>query len=256
MDVDDELRSRLQREHLRSAGGTDARARLTTLGPALRRARRRRIATVTASAALGVAGLTATALAVRDITDDTTMIVEGTMPPDVAPTTEPDDLTPTTTSPSLPPPSTFDADDGDDTGNTPTSTPNTEPTTTGATDDESTPSSTPSGTGAGATTTTVTTTTVAPPAVEPPPTTAPPATTTTVDDDGEDEDGGAGTDVETYECDCGTVTVDQQTGELVVEPAAGYTYRLEDVDDDGGLRSRTVQFTGGGEDCELVVPLP
>jgi hypothetical protein len=52
---------------------------------------------------------------------------------------------------------------------------------------------------------------------------------------------------------CGSVLADRSSGEVVVievRPVAGYTYRLEDREDDG---DQTVQFTGTGEDCELKI---
>jgi hypothetical protein len=91
-----------------------------------------------------------------------------------------------------------------------------------------------------------------------------PTTTSTVDEDRDTTTTDAttttaarsGTD-ETFVCNCGTVLADR-TGSHVriisVTAESGYLYRVEDPDDHDG--SITVQFFGGGgEDCELKIPL-
>ena len=61
-----------------------------------------------------------------------------------------------------------------------------------------------------------------------------------------------GPQIEVFESRCGSVTADlAPTPPVIVEivPVGGYRYRIEDPDDS----TITVQFTGGGEDCEVKV---
>lgn len=257
VDVDDELRTQLQRERLSSAG-VDARAVLVRLAPTLRRAhRRRRAASATAAAGIAIAGIAGTALAMGTFTDDPSMIVEGSESGSVnevvvAPTSQPT----TTIAPAPSVPAVTESEDA-----APDPQSSVAPAPSVVSPAASTPHPTvydvtippvtepplaPPGTTAPPAATTPPGDT-APPSTSPTPNTPPaPPTTVRVDDE-----------IETYECDCGVVTVDQATGALDVQPAPGYSYRLEDVErHDDRSRWQTVQFTGDGEDCELHVPLP
>ncbi len=268
MDVDDELRSRLQRDRYVEMGAVDARTVLGRLAPTMRRARRRRVATLSASAAIGAMGLVGTALAVENLQSDTTTVVEGTQPPDVTPSTTALDLPPATDHTG----DTIAGSEPHDADRDPTGTPaeagtsqpaaSVTPTWPGGDgtddgddevgdDDQSAP---PAG---GATTTTQpgTTSTTVTDVDDPPPSSE---ATTTTDDSGDDTGDDSHPDGSLdYQCRCGTVTVDQATGALDVHPAAGYTYHLEDIErHPDGTRTQAVHFEGGGEDCELTVPLP
>lgn len=268
---DDDIRARLQRERILSADDHASASTFATLLPSMRAARRRRMTAMALSAAMGLAGTAASALAVRSITTEPTVVVEGSTPPERPSITsvELDGGDPRPTPGSTPRSSERPAatDPGTGRSTVPASTTHGNTAVTSVVVDVSVPPPATDPTSGGTTAQPPTPTTVGPTETTPGPppasttTSTTPSTstsTTTTEPDDDDDDGTGDADLDsTFECDCGTVAVDTVTGELEVRPNSGYSYRLEDVERrSDGTRSQTVQFTGTGEDCELVVPLP
>ena len=257
MHTDDELRAQLIRERAsrgRSGGVGDL---LNDLRPALRRARRRRIAATTVAATVGLGGLAAAAQVVRTERADTIRVSTDTAPlVEIPKPTDSEVVDPEPSATIAPDPAqsrhdevnardsadpgdtdhdTLDDDAADDVvapsptvgeGRKGTVDPG-QPTATSTTLPEAGPATT-------MTVTTVTATTVE--AQPTPPTTAP-----------------APAAPERFESRCGYVMAIRSSNsvELIeIVPEPGYDYRLEDPDN-GAI---TVQFTGTGEDCELKIP--
>jgi hypothetical protein len=273
---DDELRERLVRERARRGQRHTAASVLTDLRPAMRRARRRRIATGTAAVTMALGGIVGAAQVIR--TDRDTMIRTSsdstpTEPQTASATTgdvrDPDGSGVTTV------PTTLHAsgvtvaiDNGIHAGDTQVSDdPTSVPTDTtaasvatgdGGSHDDGAGSSDSSGSQGGGDTNQQTS---PPPVVPATPTTVAgkpkpgptttvvttttvPATTTTTT---------AGSQTERFDSRCGYVLANRSTSSVeIVEvvPDSSYDYRIEDPDH-GDV---TVQFFGGsGEDCELKI---
>ncbi len=258
MNTDDELRAQLVRERARRSQTMRAGEVLTELRPAMRSAKRRRLAVTAAAATMSLGGLVAAAQIMRTAPDNSirsssiAQLTESSISvPDVIPSSTQIEavdvdpvggIAPSSSSPRRDEIPTTIASDPDF-GAVPAPAPSTSAPPRGDTGGASQP-------------VTVTSTVPAPaptPAAVPAPsstiagqpspsTTGPPATTAP-----------ASGVPERFDSPCGYAWVIRSADsveltEVVALP--GYQYRLEDPDHHG----ITIQFTGTGEDCELKIP--
>ncbi len=257
MHDDEELRTRLLRERADRGRAQGAGQLLNELRPAMRRARRRRIAATTAAVTVGLTGLAGAAQVVRIDRDDAPNVASDRSVADlepIAPVDDRNDEPPDSTAvPAAP------LDGGSSLDDTRSDTDVDDPVTPSTDHDEIEPPPTapqptttsdvgePPAPSATVASTTATTAPVAAATTAPPPTstttTTTVATSTTIADQAQPE---------RFDSACGWVlAVRLPTSVEVIEihPEPGYDARLEDPDH-GNV---TVQFTGPGEDCELKI---